>query len=57
MVSDESMNDIAHRLEKLRRYTILTPRMEANLALVDERSLQAGLSGANWAGLYKLPSS
>jgi len=57
MASDASMMEIAHRLEKLRRYTILTPSMEAGLAPVDERFYQAGLSGANWDGLYKLPQS
>jgi hypothetical protein len=57
MVSDASMEDIAHRLEKLRRYTVLTPRMEATLAPVDQRFYQAGLMGANWDGLYKLPPS
>ena len=53
MVSDSSMDAIAHRLDKLRRYIILTPRMEAGLAPVDERFYQAGLMGANWDGLYK----
>jgi hypothetical protein len=57
MVSDVSMMDIAHHLLKLRRYTLLTPSMEAGLARVDERFYQAGLSGANWDGLYKLPRS
>ncbi len=57
MVSDASMEEIAHRLEKLRRYTLLTPRMQAALAPVDERFYQAGLAGANWDGLYKLPST
>jgi hypothetical protein len=57
MASDASMIEIAHRLEKLRRYTLLTPSMEAGLAPVDERFYQAGLSGANWDGLYKLSQS
>jgi hypothetical protein len=56
MASDVSMMEISHRLVKLRRYTLLTPSMEAGLAPVDERFYQAGLSGANWDGLYKLPS-
>jgi hypothetical protein len=30
--------------------------MIANLSLVDERSYQAGLLGANKAGLYKPPA-
>jgi hypothetical protein len=56
MASDVSMMEISHRLAKLRRYPLLTPGMEAGLAPVDERFYQAGLSGANWDGLYKLPS-
>jgi hypothetical protein len=57
MASDACMDAIAHRLEKLRRYTILTPSMEETLAPVDQRFYQAGLQGANWDGLYKLPPS
>jgi hypothetical protein len=57
MVNDISMTEIAHRLEKLRRYNVLTPSMEATLARVDERFYQAGLVGVNWDGLYKLPPS
>lgn len=55
MASDGSMMDIAHHLEKLRKFTLLTPGMEAGLAQVDERFYQAGLQGVNWDGLYKLP--
>jgi hypothetical protein len=57
MVSEVSMEGIVHRLDKQRQFTILTPRMEAALALVDKRFYQAGLLGANWDGLYKLPPS
>ena len=57
MVCDTSMQEIAHRLDKLRRNNLLTPRMQASLALVDERFYQAGLTGANWEGLYKPTSS
>jgi hypothetical protein len=57
MANDSSMMEIAHRLEKLRRYTLLTPSMEAGLAPVDERFYQAGLTGVNWEGLYKLSRS
>jgi hypothetical protein len=57
MASDASMMEISHRLEKLRRYTLLTPSMEAGLAQVDERFYQAGLMGVNWDGLYKLTQS
>jgi hypothetical protein len=53
MVSDESMQAIVHRLDKLRRYSLLTPRMQASLAPVDERFYQAGTTGVNWEGVYK----
>lgn len=54
MISDASMQEIAHRFDRLHRYPLLTPRMETNLAPVDERFYQAGLLGVNWDGLYKL---
>ncbi|MBC7264833.1 MAG: hypothetical protein H5T64_10840 [Chloroflexi bacterium] len=55
MVSDEPLERIAQRLDQMRRVSILTPSMAAKLAPVDERSLQAGLLGANEAGLFKPP--
>jgi hypothetical protein len=53
MTSDQSMERIAERLDKIRRSFLLTPQMIAGLSRVDERSLKAGLQGANEAGLYK----
>ena len=53
MTLDAPADDIAERLDGLRRFRLLTDRMEARIAPVDERSLRAGLQGANEAGLWK----
>ena len=55
MTSDESLERIGSRLDEIRKVRLLTRRMVANLSLVDERSYQAGLLGADKAGLYKPP--
>ncbi len=55
MTSDEPLERIGERLDGIRKVPLLTRRMIAGLALVDERSYQAGLLGANKAGSYKLP--
>jgi len=55
MTSDESLERIGARLDEIRKVRLLTRRMIANLSLVDERSYQVGLLGANKAGLYKPP--
>lgn len=56
MTHDEPLEQIAERLDKIRRVSILTRSMIAELSLVDDRSYQAGLIGSNEAGLYR-PSS
>lgn len=53
MISDAPLERIAQRLDKIRRFSLLTPAMVARLAPVDERLYQAGLQGANEAGLFK----
>ncbi|MFO1434593.1 MAG: hypothetical protein U1F76_31685 [Candidatus Competibacteraceae bacterium] len=53
MTRDEPLEAIAQRLDEIPRFSLLTERMIAGLTLVDERSCQAGLIGANEAGLYK----
>ena len=53
MTRDASMERIAQRLDEIRRFFLLTPKMIAGLSRVDERSRKAGLQGANEAGLYK----
>ena len=55
MTSDEPMEGIAQRLDEIRRVFFLTRPMLTQLSLVDERSRQAGLLGANKAGLYQPP--
>jgi hypothetical protein len=52
MGSDENMEAVVDKLNKIRRYSLLTPRMEAGLSLLDERSYQAGMLGVNMAGVY-----
>ena len=53
MIADEAMERIAQRLNEIRRFSLLTPQMIANLASLDERSYHAGLQGVNAAGLYR----
>ncbi|MBU0742356.1 hypothetical protein KKG45_09710 [bacterium] len=53
MTSDESMERIADRTDSIRSYSLLTPRMIAGLSPVDERLYDAGLRGADEAGLFK----
>ena len=55
MTRDETMDLISHRLDKIRRVSILSRPMIARLSPVDERSCQAGLYGANRAGLSVPP--
>ena len=54
-VSDEALERIAKSTEQAHRYPLLTPRMAARLAPVDERSYRAGLLGANPKGLFGSP--
>ena len=49
---DEAMERIALRLDGLRRIELLSPAMAAALSPVDDRSYQAGLYGADPAGLF-----
>ncbi len=53
MTKDDSLERIAHRLDRARKVPVLTNPMISNLSMVDERSYEAGLTGANKAGLYK----
>jgi len=53
---DGTMDLIAERLDKIRRFTILRKPMIARLSPVDDRSSRAGLYGANRAGLWTPPS-
>ena len=53
MVDDVPLEAVAARLDRLRRFTLLSPSMEKGLSLLDERSLKAGLIGSNEAGLWR----
>jgi len=53
MVDDRLLERISERLDRTRRYTLITERMAAELSPVDERSYRAGLLGANEEGLFK----
>jgi len=53
MTSDDSLELIAHKLDKVRKIPLLTQPMISNLSLVDERSYRAGLVESNEVGLFK----
>src|SRR5262249_3869761 len=49
-----AMDKIAKRLDRLRRFPLLTPQMIRNLARVDKRAYEAGMLGVNPDGLFKV---
>lgn len=53
MIRDEPMDLIARRLDQLRQFRAITPRMSASLSPVDRRSYKAGMLFVNRAGLYR----
>ncbi len=53
MTSDGPLQRVGERLDEIRKFPILTRRMVSGLSLVDQRSYQAGLIGADRAGLYR----
>jgi len=55
VVSDETLDAIADRLDKIRKIPVLTDRMIAQLSPMDPRSYRAGMLGVNMAGVYKPP--
>ena len=52
MWSDDGLEPVIARLEALARIPILTAEMEAGLSLMDRRTFDGGLLGANDAGLW-----
>ena len=54
MSSDTSLDALADGMDRYRIAPIITDEMAAGLSLADERSLKAGLIGANPAGLFKV---
>jgi hypothetical protein len=55
MARDTGLEKLADGMDRYRVHPILKDEMVGSLSRVDERSLQAGLLGANPAGLYKIP--
>jgi hypothetical protein len=53
MTADETMDLIAQRTEEIRRVMLIDAEMEKRLSPVDDRSYQAGLTGADPNGIYK----
>jgi hypothetical protein len=52
--SDDCMDAIADRLDKIRKFSLLSQEMVAGLSPVDKRTFEAGLQGADEAGLHRL---
>src|ERR1700681_2962188 len=50
---DEPLEDIATRLDEIRKISVVTPAMVARLSLMDLRSYDAGMMGSLAEGLYK----
>ena len=53
MTSDEHLERIAERIDRIPRFALLTDEMAAQFSLVDERSYRAGLLDADDTGLFK----
>ena len=54
MSSDTGLETLSTDMDRYRVHPIISAEMAAVLAPVDERSLRAGLMGANEAGLFKV---
>ncbi len=52
MTCDDRLEEIALRLDRIRHYPLLTARMIASLAPIDQRSFEAGMLGTDMAGVY-----
>ncbi|RPH98864.1 MAG: hypothetical protein EHM72_12455 [Calditrichaeota bacterium] len=55
-IDDEPLEDIAQKLDEIRKFRLLTNEQEAALPLVDDRTYHAGLYGADSAGLFHPPT-
>lgn len=51
--SEEYLEEVVNQTDAKRRFDLVPKRVERRLALVDDRSYEAGLLGANQAGLYQ----
>ncbi len=54
MSSDSGLERLSTAMDRYRIQPVITDEMAASLTPVDERSLRAGLMGANEAGLFKI---
>jgi hypothetical protein len=54
MSRDAGLETLADGLDRYRVVPVITDQMAADLTLADERSLRAGLMGANPAGLFRV---
>jgi hypothetical protein len=54
MSSDAGLEKLSTDMDRYRVHPVISREMAAGLAAVDERSLRAGLMGANAAGLFKI---
>jgi hypothetical protein len=54
MSSDAGLEKLSATMDRYRVVPLITAEMTASLSRVDERSLKAGLLGANEAGLFKM---
>ena len=55
MSSDLGLEALADGMDRYRIHPLLTEEMVASLSIADDRSVKAGLLGANPAGLFKMP--
>jgi len=54
MTSDASLETLSTAMDRYYVHPVINAEMTANLSTLDERSLRAGLLGANKAGLFKV---
>lgn len=54
MTSDAGLETLSNEMDRYCIHPVISPEMADNLALADERSLRAGLLGANQTGLFKV---
>jgi hypothetical protein len=55
MTSDAGLDFLSEDMDRYKTHPVITKAMAESLSPVDDRSLRAGLLGANRAGLFKLP--
>jgi hypothetical protein len=52
MIDDKGMDEIEKKLNNMKITKLLTPKMIKNLVPIDDRTYNAGMLGANMAGMY-----